>query len=111
VQHIKERLIDKGIRVISHDPLAKENLMNHFGDKIRHLDKLDKNIFNKPMICVLTLQSQEYKTLLEKHKFDKETVIIDCWRALDPSKLKGKVKHVPLGKFKPTNAQKNKKLQ
>lgn len=92
-----EALLKNKIKMIIHDSLAANNIESFFGNKVELSSSLEKSI-KKASTCVLISNSKETKDIIEKTSFSKPTTLIDCWRNIDPLKLNGKVKYVPMGR-------------
>lgn len=90
-------LLEKDLKVIVYDPLAMDNTMALFGDKILYGSSV-KNCLANSSVCVITHQAEEFKAIDENCIVHNPTTIIDCWRMLDPARLGKKVKYVALGK-------------
>lgn len=93
-----EELLKQGVEVIAYDPLALDNVRARLGDNILYASSV-KDCFNHSSVCVITTQSAEFKAIDESYITHNHTVIIDCWRMLDPAGLGAKVKYVALGKY------------
>lgn len=97
---IISRLIENGYELIIDDKLAEDNVKKIFGETTKINYKSLKDSIEDTSACILVKDSQEHKKIIEKHKFTKNYIIIDCWRMIDSSKLskaKGIVKYIPLG--------------
>jgi UDPglucose 6-dehydrogenase len=97
VNIIEELLKKRDIEIIVYDPLAMDNAQAHFGDNILYASSL-KECFAKSSLCVITTQCDEFKTIDESCIVHNPTIVIDCWRTLEPSKLGKKIKYIALGK-------------
>lgn len=94
---IIEKLLEKDLQVIAYDPLVMDNTRAHFGDNILYASSV-KDCFLYASLCIITTQTDEFKSIDESYIVHNPTTIIDCWRMLEPAKLGDKVKYVALGK-------------
>jgi UDPglucose 6-dehydrogenase len=92
-----EELLKKDLEVIVYDPLAMDNARALFGDNILYASSI-KDCFSHASICIISTQSEEFKSIDESHIIHNPTTIIDCWRILNPEKFGDKVKYIALGK-------------
>jgi UDPglucose 6-dehydrogenase len=94
------RLIDvllrHGVQVSAYDPLAIENTMAVFGNKITYATSVRECLAQSP-VCVITTRDKEFRDIDETYIPHEPTTIVDCWRLLDPSRLGPRTKYVPLG--------------
>jgi len=97
IKIIEELLTKKDIEVIAYDSLAMDNAKAHFGDSILYASSV-KDCFLNATICIITTQDEEFKLIDHKYIIHKPTIIIDCWRMLNPKKLGDNVKYVALGR-------------
>ena len=104
-----DNLLQQGIDVAVYDPLAMENTKNVFGDKISYAVSVEDCI-SKSSVCVITTQEDEFKRIDETYIVNGLTVIIDCWRILDPAVLGPNVNYVPMGRWTETGAQSKSEL-
>lgn len=93
-----EELLKKDMEIIVYDPLAMENVRSLFGDNILYASSM-KDCISYSQVCVITTQEEEFKSISSSHINLDPTVIIDCWRILDKSKLGEKVKYIALGMY------------
>ena len=93
-----EALLEKGVKVKIYDPIAKVNARKHFGNRVNYASRIQECL-DDGGACVLTMEDKKFVSAIEKHDFHKPIVLIDCWRAVNRTKLKNKIKYVPLGKF------------
>ena len=96
---IIDELLKNNINVIVYDPLAMENTRALFGDKIQYASSA-KDCFAQSSVCVITTQADEFKRIDESFIANDPTVIIDCWRILNPAGLGEKTVYVPVGRWK-----------
>ncbi len=92
-----EELLKKDLEVIVYDPLAMDNVRSYFGDNILYASSV-KDCIAYSSLCIITTQADEFKSIDDSYISNDLTVIIDCWRMLEPAKLGRKVKYVALGK-------------
>ncbi len=91
-------LLKKGIKVIVYDSLAKEGAKEIFKDRIEYADSA-KECLSKSNVWVIALPSAEFKDIDYRKLAKKPTVIIDCWRILEPQKLSRNTKYVKWGYY------------
>jgi UDPglucose 6-dehydrogenase len=92
-----EELFKKDMEVIVYDPLAMDNARAFFGDRILYTSSA-RDCISHSSLCVITTQADEFKLIDDSYIVNNPTVIIDCWRMLDQSKLGKKVKYVAIGR-------------
>jgi UDPglucose 6-dehydrogenase len=92
-----EELLKKDMEVIVYDPLAMDNARAFFGDRILYTSSA-RDCISHSSLCVITTQADEFKLIDDSYIVNNPTVIIDCWRMLDQSKLGKKVKYVAIGR-------------
>jgi UDPglucose 6-dehydrogenase len=92
-----EELIDRELEVIVYDPLSMANTRAHFGDNIFYASSVE-DCFKNSSMCIIAIQAEEFKKIDESYIVNEPTIIIDCWRMLDPSRLGSKVRYIGLGR-------------
>jgi UDPglucose 6-dehydrogenase len=92
-----DNLLKRGMEVTVYDPLAMENAKAIFGSTIRYAGSVRDCVARSP-VCVITTQSNEFKSIDESTMAHDPTTIIDCWRILDPAPLGKRVRYVALGR-------------
>lgn len=93
-----DNLLQRGVDVIVYDPLAMENTRSVFGDRISYADSV-RDCISKSSVCVITTQENEFKQIDETYIVNDPTIIIDCWRILDPVVLGPNVNYIPMGRW------------
>ncbi|MDD5065973.1 MAG: UDP-glucose/GDP-mannose dehydrogenase family protein [bacterium] len=93
-----EDLLKKDMEVIVYDPLAMENVKAHFGDNILYASSV-KDCFANTSICIIMSFFDEMKAIDNSYIINEPTVLIDCWRIMDPSLFNKKVIYIPLGRY------------
>jgi UDPglucose 6-dehydrogenase len=93
-----DELLKEKTKITVYDPLAMSNAKALFGNKITYAASTRECICHSPLWIVM-LPLKEFKKINENCITKKPTVIIDCWRILDKTKLGNRVNYVPLGKF------------
>jgi len=91
-----EELLKKDVEVIVYDQLALANARAHFGDSILYASSVKDCCLKSPM-CIITTQTEEFKSINDSFIVHEPTTIIDCWRMIDSSRFSKKVKYVALG--------------
>lgn len=97
IKIIEELLKAKDLEIIAYDPLALDNARAYFGDNILYASSV-RDCFSESSVCIITTPHAEFKSINDSYIMHNPTVIIDCWRMLDTSKLGNKVKYIALGK-------------
>jgi UDPglucose 6-dehydrogenase len=97
IKIIEGLLKKKDVQIIVYDPLAMDNARAYFGDNILYASSV-RDCLSLGSICVITTQSNEFKSIDESYIGNTPATIIDCWRMLDPSRFSNKVKYIPLGR-------------
>jgi len=92
-----EEFLRKGLKVIVYDPLAMDAAMIHFGDKILYASSA-KDCLANSSLCIITTQAEEFKSIDDSYVVHNPTILIDCWRLLNPAKLGEKVRYIALGR-------------
>jgi UDPglucose 6-dehydrogenase len=92
-----EELLGHQLRVMVYDPLAMDNARSHFGDKIFY-GSSTRECFSFASTCVVTSQEDEFKLIDESYIVNDPTVVVDCWRILNPIRLSRRVRYVPVGR-------------
>lgn len=91
------RLLERGIKVSAYDPLAMENTRAVFGDQVDYSPSM-RECISQASVCVVTTQWDGFRSINESHFAHDSTIIIDCWRILNPSNLGRRVRYVALGR-------------
>jgi len=99
VKIIEGLLKKRDVEIIAYDPLAMDNAKAYFGDNVLYASSV-KDCFSNASVCIITTQAGEFGTIDDSYIANNPTLIIDCWRMLDPAKLGEKAKYIPLGKYK-----------
>jgi len=94
---IINELLKLNVKVTVYDPLAMDNTRVVFRDKIDYANSI-KNCVSRSPLCVITTQESEFKTIDDTFLVHNPSILIDCWRILDPSKFKKNVKYIAIGK-------------
>lgn len=93
-----EELVNRNLEVIAYDPLAMDNARAYFGDNILYASSL-KDCFTRSSVCVITTRADEFKLIDDSFIVNSPTMIIDCWRVLDPANLGTRVRYICLGEY------------
>jgi UDPglucose 6-dehydrogenase len=91
-----QELLRNGVRVTVYDPLAMDNTRAVFGAKIDYA-KSARDCVARSDLCVITTRDKEFKDIDEAYIAHGHTTVIDCWRLLDPSRIGGRTRYIPLG--------------
>jgi UDPglucose 6-dehydrogenase len=92
-----EEFLRKGLKVIVYDPLAMDAAMIHFGDKILYASSA-KDCLANSSLCIIATQAEEFKSIDDSYVVHNPTILIDCWRLLNPAKLGERVRYIALGR-------------
>lgn len=91
-------LLKRGIKIVAYDSLAAENTREVFRGKIEYASSPGECL-KKSDLWVVTLPSEEFRDLNYKKFAKNSTVIIDCWRILNPAKLPKSIKLIRWGYY------------
>ena len=83
---IVELLINKGYKIVIHDPQAEDFAKGVFGNEVFYAKSADE-CAQKADILLITTHWDEYKNV-DFNAVEKKLYILDCWRVLDDKKLK-----------------------
>jgi UDPglucose 6-dehydrogenase len=89
-------LLQKCADIAVYDPLAIEGARAVFGDRITYAGSAKECVAGSS-VCVITTQADEFQRIDQSYFADTPTVVVDCWRILDSSKLGARVKYIPMG--------------
>lgn len=92
-----EGLLGKDVKITVYDPFAVDNTKLVFGDAINYASSL-KECLSSSTCWVFTLPYDEFRTVDDSFVASNPTIIVDCWRIIDPAKLGKKAKYVAIGK-------------
>jgi len=92
-----QNLLEEGVEVTVYDPLALPNAKEVFGQRISYSESAITCVKSSP-VCVVATPWPEIQQMDETYIHWNPTIVIDCWRILDPEKLGDKVRYVPLGR-------------
>lgn len=90
-------LLKRDVEIICYDPLATENVRALFGDNVLYGSSV-RDCMAKSSVCVIINQSDEFRKIDGDYIVHNKTVIIDCWRIIDPALLGDKADYVALGR-------------
>lgn len=89
-----EALVANGLQVAVYDPLAMDNARLVLGDKVTYASSVAQCLADATL-CLIPTPWPEFR-IVEELAHNPMTVI-DCWRFLDPRKLKEGVKYIAVG--------------
>jgi len=89
-------LLEQGTDVMVYDPLAMDGTRAVFGERIRYAPSA-KACAAHGAVCVVTTQCEEFAGIQAGDFTHDPTVVIDCWRILEPARLGARVKYVAMG--------------
>lgn len=87
--------LEHGFAVTVYDPAAMDNARRLLGDSVTYASSV-ADCVSDACLCVIPTPWEEFKQL-ETLAHNPMTVI-DCWRLLDPQKLRPRVQYVALGR-------------
>jgi UDPglucose 6-dehydrogenase len=90
-----QELVRRRFRVVAYDPLAMESARTILGDSICYAESVQQCL-STASACVVTTTAQEFKSVEQLAR--DSTVVVDCWRFLDPARFAARVKYIPLGR-------------
>lgn len=91
-------LLRKKIKIIAYDPLAEKNARAIYKEKIEYA-RFSEECLSKSDIWVIALPSDEFKKLDYKKYAKNSTIIVDCWRILNPRNFPAGVKYIKWGYY------------
>ena len=97
VKIIEKLLKKKDIEIVAYDPLAMDNVKAYFGRDIFYASSV-RECFANSSLCVITTQTDEFRSIDDSYIVNNPTTIIDCWRILNKSKLSKKIKYITIGR-------------
>lgn len=89
-----EALVANGLQVTVYDPLAMDNAKVFLGDKVTYAASVAECVADATL-CLIPTPWPEFRAV--EQLAHNPMTIIDCWRFLDPGKLKKGVKYVAVG--------------
>jgi UDPglucose 6-dehydrogenase len=92
------RLLEKQISVTVYDPYALSNVRVQFDNSVMYATSIEECI-SKSQIIVVAHRSEDFKKAIESYRSSNAITVIDCWRIIDPTKIKGTVDYIPFGKY------------
>ena len=92
-----DELLKHNMDITVYDPLAMDNTKEIYGDKIKYASSMEECL-SASANWILALPYDQFKSIDSATIAHNPTIIIDCWRMLEPEKLGQKVKYIPLGK-------------
>ncbi|NUO07176.1 MAG: UDP-glucose/GDP-mannose dehydrogenase family protein [Candidatus Brocadia sp.] len=92
-----EELLKKGLKIIVYDPLAMDHTRAYFGNDILYGSSI-KDCLSKSSTCIVTTHADEFKSIDKSYIVNDPTIIIDCWRFLNPFKLGKNTKYLSIGR-------------
>lgn len=100
-----DNLLKEGIKVTVYDPLAVDNTKNVFRDKIQYAKSV-RECLSRSSCWVITTPDEKFKNIDNGFVISKPTIIIDCWRILNPQSFSKGVKYIKWGHFIQSQKQK-----
>jgi len=92
-------LLERNVKIAVYDPLAMNNTKNIFGNKIQYTKSI-RDCFSRSSCWVITTPDKKFKKINDSFVAKSPTVIIDCWRILNPQKFSKKIKYIKWGYYK-----------
>jgi len=90
-------LLDAGIDVIACDPMAAESARLELGDSIEYA-ATPADALARSTVAVLTHRSRAFAAAIETFEPAAPLAIVDCWRMIDPARVRPGVTVVPFGR-------------
>ena len=91
-----EGLLRQGIKVSVYDPLAMESTRAMLGNRIEYANSV-QDCLSRSYLCVIATPWEEFRCIDDSYITYNPTIIIDCWRALDRSRLGERVRYIAWG--------------
>jgi UDPglucose 6-dehydrogenase len=91
-------LLDAGIDVIGCDPMAAESARLELGDSIEYA-ATPADALARSTVAVLTHRSRAFAAAIETFEPAAPLAIVDCWRMIDPARVRPGVTVVPFGRW------------
>jgi UDPglucose 6-dehydrogenase len=101
---IAEALVQAGFTVLVYDQLAVEDARQVLRERVTYAASMQE-CFERSSVIIITTQDSAFKEISGKDVRLEGTMIIDCWRQLDPGSLGDRAMYVPLGIFRETRAE------
>jgi UDPglucose 6-dehydrogenase len=90
-----EALLKEGISVAAYDPLALDNAKSLFGDAVEFVSSATCCL-ERAGLSIVTLRNPDLGEAVEKFVPAASHTVVDCWRIIDPARLNGRIKYIPL---------------
>lgn len=91
-------LLDAGIDVIGCDPMAADSARLELGNSIEYA-ATPADALARSTVAVLTHRSRAFAAAIETFEPAAPLAIVDCWRMIDPSRVRPGVTVVPFGRW------------
>jgi UDPglucose 6-dehydrogenase len=91
-------LLDAGISVIGCDPMAADSARQELGDSIEYAST-PAGALARSTVAVLTHRSRHFAEAIESFEPAAPLTIVDCWRMIDPARVRPGVSIVPFGRW------------
>lgn len=91
-----DALLRRGVEVSVYDPLAMDQVKAMFGARLNYAATVRECVANSPVI-VITMPGDEFASIDDSYLTHNPATIVDCWRAVDPSKFRKPVRYLALG--------------
>jgi len=93
-----EELLKRNLKVMVYDELASDTAKAMFGDLVMYATSV-RECVSKASVCIVTTMTDEFRKIEGSYIAHDPTVVIDCWRILEPSRLGTKAKYISVGRF------------
>ena len=97
-------LLENDLSVIVYDPLAMDNAKALFDENINYGSSV-KECLKQASIGIIMTSDRAWLDINQEDMTHNPTLLIDCWRILDPNKLGTQVKIMRLGECEETATQ------
>ncbi len=94
--HLIDYLLNDNYQISVYDSLAMSNTKDRYDDQINYCININDCIESSDIIILCTLE-KEFQSF--NFNSDKNLIIIDCWRQMDPSKFPSNIKYRALGNY------------
>jgi UDPglucose 6-dehydrogenase len=93
-----DKLLADRVRIVVFDPLADELAHAKFGSAVEYAESIEDCLAQSEVVAV-THRSREFKHAIESYAADHPVTIVDCWRQLDPGRVRPPMRVHPLGRW------------
>jgi UDP-glucose 6-dehydrogenase len=91
------KLLARDLRVVCYDRLANDNVRAMFGSAAEYVHSAEECL-RVADVAVFTLRDGALKQAAESFEAQKPLCVVDGWRFIDPRRMSGAVRYVPIGR-------------